>query len=101
MRTLCNALSYMHAKKVARGNLPLTPTPTPHPTPHPNHHPNQVVHRDPKPENIPSRTCTPTPTPTPHPNQVVHRDLKPENILYSDPSESAAIRVADFGLARF
>ena len=31
---------------------------------------------------------------------VVHRDLKPENILYSDPSESATIRVADFGLAR-
>ena len=30
----------------------------------------------------------------------MHRDLKPENILYSDPSESATIRVADFGLAR-
>ena len=96
MRTLCNALSYMHAKKVTRDNLTRTPTPTPTPTPHPN----QVVQRDLKPENIPSRTCTPTPTPTPHPNQVVHRDLKPENILYSDPSESAAVRVADFGLAR-
>ena len=40
MRTLCNALSYMHAKKVARGNLPLTPDPYPYPYPYPSPEPS-------------------------------------------------------------
>jgi len=31
---------------------------------------------------------------------VVHRDLKPENILLSDNSDSAEVKVADFGLAK-
>ena len=35
-----------------------------------------------------------------HKNGVVHRDLKPENLLYSDKSEDAQLKVADFGLAR-
>jgi serine/threonine protein kinase len=35
-----------------------------------------------------------------HKQKVVHRDLKPENILYSDHSQEAHIKVADFGLAR-
>ena len=30
---------------------------------------------------------------------VVHRDLKPENLLLSDPSESAILKIADFGLS--
>jgi len=30
----------------------------------------------------------------------VHRDLKPENILYENEKEDAAIKLADFGLAR-
>lgn len=30
---------------------------------------------------------------------VVHRDLKPENLLLSSPSDSANIKLADFGLA--
>ena len=35
-----------------------------------------------------------------HKHGVVHRDLKPENLLYSDKSEDAQLKVADFGLAR-
>ena len=35
-----------------------------------------------------------------HSKQVVHRDLKPENILYESPHEDAALKIADFGLAR-
>jgi len=35
-----------------------------------------------------------------HSKDIVHRDLKPENILYKDSSDSAPIKVADFGLAR-
>ena len=35
-----------------------------------------------------------------HALKIVHRDLKPENILYASPAEDAAIKVADFGLAR-
>eukprot|EP00316_Scyphosphaera_apsteinii_P024142 CAMPEP_0119308292 /NCGR_PEP_ID=MMETSP1333-20130426/9917_1 /TAXON_ID=418940 /ORGANISM="Scyphosphaera apsteinii, Strain RCC1455" /LENGTH=322 /DNA_ID=CAMNT_0007312025 /DNA_START=33 /DNA_END=1001 /DNA_ORIENTATION=+ len=35
-----------------------------------------------------------------HQRNVVHYDLKPENILYSDPSDDATIKVADFGLAK-
>ena len=30
---------------------------------------------------------------------MVHRDLKPENLLLSDPSESAILKIADFGLS--
>lgn len=30
---------------------------------------------------------------------VVHRDLKPENLLLSDPSDSAILKIADFGLS--
>jgi serine/threonine protein kinase len=29
----------------------------------------------------------------------VHRDLKPENLLLSDPTESAILKIADFGLS--
>jgi len=35
-----------------------------------------------------------------HQKKIVHRDLKPENILYSDTTDKAVIKVADFGLAR-
>ena len=35
-----------------------------------------------------------------HENGVVHRDLKPENLLYSDKTEDAVLKVADFGLAK-
>merc|ERR1719198_2157866 len=35
-----------------------------------------------------------------HKQKIVHRDLKPENLLYSDPTDEAIIKVADFGLAR-
>ena len=37
---------------------------------------------------------------TMHQIGVVHRDLKPENLLYSDKTEDAAVKIADFGLAR-
>ena len=30
---------------------------------------------------------------------VVHRDLKPENLLLSDPTDSAILKIADFGLS--
>jgi serine/threonine protein kinase len=35
-----------------------------------------------------------------HSQGVVHRDLKPENILFSDNSDSAKIKIVDFGFAR-
>jgi len=31
---------------------------------------------------------------------IIHRDLKPENLLFSDNSENAKLKIADFGLAR-
>jgi len=34
-----------------------------------------------------------------HKRGVVHRDLKPENLLLSDPSDSAILKIADFGLS--
>ncbi|KAK8549288.1 hypothetical protein V6N13_008964 [Hibiscus sabdariffa] len=36
-----------------------------------------------------------------HEHGVVHRDLKPENFLLADESESAPIKVIDFGLSNF
>jgi len=35
-----------------------------------------------------------------HEKGVVHRDLKPENLLYANEREDAAIKIADFGLAK-
>jgi len=35
-----------------------------------------------------------------HEQHIAHRDLKPENLLYSDPSDNATIKIADFGLAK-
>jgi len=35
-----------------------------------------------------------------HDKDIVHRDLKPENLLFSDQSDSACLKVADFGLAQ-
>ena len=32
---------------------------------------------------------------------IVHRDLKPENLLYESEDEHSAIKITDFGLARF
>jgi serine/threonine protein kinase len=34
-----------------------------------------------------------------HKNDITHRDLKPENLLLSDPSDSALLKIADFGLS--
>lgn len=34
-----------------------------------------------------------------HEKGVVHRDLKPENLLLSDTSESAILKIADFGFS--
>lgn len=45
-----------------------------------------------------------------HANDIIHRDLKvftlmlneqPENLLYASKDMTAAIKIADFGLARF
>ena len=36
-----------------------------------------------------------------HDNGIIHRDLKPENILYHNSEETSAIKISDFGLARF
>ncbi|KAG8461068.1 hypothetical protein KFE25_003637 [Diacronema lutheri] len=36
-----------------------------------------------------------------HAKGIVHRDLKPENILLSDKSDSATIKVVDFGLSQY
>lgn len=35
-----------------------------------------------------------------HKRGVVHRDLKPENLLYTDATDGAQIKIADFGLAK-
>ncbi|KAK6622713.1 hypothetical protein RUM43_008556 [Polyplax serrata] len=35
-----------------------------------------------------------------HSHGVVHRDLKPENLLFTDESDSAEIKIVDFGFAR-
>ena len=35
-----------------------------------------------------------------HDKNVVHRDLKPENLLYTDHTEAADIKIADFGFAK-
>jgi calcium/calmodulin-dependent protein kinase I len=35
-----------------------------------------------------------------HDKNVVHRDLKPENLLYTDSTEAAEIKIADFGFAK-
>lgn len=34
-----------------------------------------------------------------HKRGIVHRDLKPENLLLSDPSDTAILKIADFGLS--
>jgi len=36
-----------------------------------------------------------------HNRDIVHRDLKPENILLKDKTDDAAIKIADFGFARY
>jgi len=35
-----------------------------------------------------------------HDGDIIHRDLKPENLLFSDTTQDAVLKVADFGLAR-
>jgi len=35
-----------------------------------------------------------------HSRGIVHRDLKPENLLYTDETDNAEIKIADFGLAK-
>ncbi|GBG27413.1 Protein kinase, putative [Hondaea fermentalgiana] len=35
-----------------------------------------------------------------HKQDIVHRDLKPENLLYSDETNDAVVKLADFGLAK-
>lgn len=35
-----------------------------------------------------------------HDNCIVHRDLKPENLLYADATDTAIVKLADFGLAK-
>lgn len=35
-----------------------------------------------------------------HARGIVHRDLKPENLLFKDPTDTADIKIADFGLAK-
>uniref|UniRef100_K3WBT2 Protein kinase domain-containing protein n=1 Tax=Globisporangium ultimum (strain ATCC 200006 / CBS 805.95 / DAOM BR144) TaxID=431595 RepID=K3WBT2_GLOUD len=35
-----------------------------------------------------------------HSEGITHRDLKPENLLYSDETEDAKIKIADFGFAK-
>ncbi len=32
---------------------------------------------------------------------IVHRDLKPENLIYANSSSSSALKITDFGLAKF
>ena len=36
-----------------------------------------------------------------HSQNIVHRDLKPENLLYVDKSDDAAVKITDFGLAKY
>jgi len=35
-----------------------------------------------------------------HGQNIAHRDLKPENLLYNNPTDTAVIKIADFGLAK-
>ena len=35
-----------------------------------------------------------------HARGIVHRDLKPENLLYTDKTDAAEIKIADFGWVR-
>jgi len=36
-----------------------------------------------------------------HDNGIVHRDLKPENLIYLSAADDSAIKITDFGLAKF
>lgn len=36
-----------------------------------------------------------------HENGIVHRDLKPENLIYLSPADDSAIKITDFGLAKY
>lgn len=36
-----------------------------------------------------------------HDNGIVHRDLKPENLIYLSSAEDSAIKITDFGLAKY
>eukprot|EP00808_Paulinella_micropora_P028921 g49349.t1 len=36
-----------------------------------------------------------------HRNGITHRDLKPENLLLADMSDDAAVKITDFGFAKF
>jgi calcium/calmodulin-dependent protein kinase I len=36
-----------------------------------------------------------------HDNGIVHRDLKPENLIYLGSSDDSAIKITDFGLAKY
>ena len=36
-----------------------------------------------------------------HDKGVLYRDLKPENILMTDDTETAEIKIIDFGLSKF
>lgn len=36
-----------------------------------------------------------------HDRNIVHRDLKPENLLLDDPSDTANVKLADFGFAAY
>ncbi|KAL9986398.1 hypothetical protein ACROYT_G000541 [Oculina patagonica] len=35
-----------------------------------------------------------------HHPPIIHRDLKPENLLYADDKDTAALKIADFGLSK-
>jgi len=36
-----------------------------------------------------------------HDNGIVHRDLKPENLIYLSAADDSAIKITDFGLAKY
>jgi len=36
-----------------------------------------------------------------HDNGIVHRDLKPENLIYLSQADDSAIKITDFGLAKY